>query len=70
MSASRVETMKAKYGDDVFARIGKKGGLAKAVGKGFASKKKDSNGLTGVERAKKAGAMSKRGTAHKNTEIK
>lgn len=68
MATSRVETMKAKYGEDVFARMGKKGGLTKAEGRGFASKKKDANGLTGAERAKKAGALSKRGTAHKRTE--
>lgn len=48
--------LKAKYGEDYFSRIGKKGGSKCGEGKGFASNKRDANGLTGAERAKLAGS--------------
>lgn len=61
-------TNKERYGDDWYARIGSMGGANGHDG-GFASKKLDSNGLTGPERAKLAGYIggkkSKRGPAKK-----
>lgn len=52
--------LKAKYGEDYYRRIGRKGGKKGGEGKGFASNKTDANGLTGAERAKLAGSKSKR----------
>lgn len=56
----------AKYGDNYYASIGRKGGQNGHTG-GFASDKVGADGLTGYERAKvagaKGGAMSKRGKA-------
>lgn len=61
-------TNKKRYGKDWYARIGAMGGSNGNTG-GFASDKKDSNGLTGRERAKVAGSIggkkSKRGPANK-----
>ena len=51
-----VATSKAKYGDDHFKRIGSIGGSAVDVPKGFASGKIGSDGLTGRQRARLAGA--------------
>lgn len=48
-------TNKKEYGDDFYARIGKMGGEASKAG-GFASEKVGSDGLTGKERARIAGA--------------
>lgn len=47
-------TNKNKYGSDFYARIGKMGGKKGRTG-GFASAKVGDDGLTGRERAKKAG---------------
>lgn len=49
-------TNKAKYGEDYYANVGRKGGLApkKAPG-GFGSKQVGKDGLTGPERAKVVG---------------
>lgn len=63
-------TNKKRHGDDFYSRIGKKGGLLGTTG-GFASKKKDANGMTGAERASFYGAVgghiSKRGPAKGET---
>lgn len=49
-----VGTNKAKYGDDYYQKIGARGG-AGGIDGGFASEKKGVDGLTGRQRAKKAG---------------
>jgi hypothetical protein len=49
------ETNKKKYGSDYYRNIGKLGGT-KSRGGGFASHKVGEDGLTGIERAKIAGA--------------
>lgn len=58
------KTIKELYGEDFYTKIGKKGGLIGRTG-GFASKKVGADGLTGIERARVAGAkggrISKRG---------
>lgn len=57
----------AKYGDDFYARIGRRGGQNGNTG-GFASDKIGADGLTGFERARiagaKGGSLSRRGKAH------
>lgn len=57
---------KKKYGADFYTRIGSEGGKKTGL-KGFASLKVGADGLTGKERARKAGSiggkMSKRGRA-------
>lgn len=59
-------TNRKKYGDNFYAEIGAKGGRNGHTG-GFASETIGSDGLTGIERAKKFGAIggkiSKRGPA-------
>lgn len=61
-------TNKSRYGNDWYARIGALGGRLGKTG-GFASNKIGDDGLTGRERASKAGAIggrrSKRGKAKK-----
>lgn len=61
-------TNKLKYGNDFYARIGKKGGSNSHLG-GFASENVGKDGLTGPERAKKCGViggkLSHRGKAKK-----
>lgn len=56
----------AKYGDDFYSNIGRKGGRAGTTG-GFASEKIGADGLTGFERAviagRKGGHLSRRGKA-------
>lgn len=47
---------KAKHGADFYAKIGAKGGKKGNTG-GFASDKKGADGLTGRERARKAGSV-------------
>ena len=49
-------TIKERYGDDFYQRIGQAGGQSSKKG-GFASKKKGKDGLTGSERASKVGAI-------------
>jgi len=49
------ETNKKKYGSDYYRNIGKLGGT-KSRGGGFASNKVGEDGLTGIERARIAGA--------------
>lgn len=49
-------TNKAKYGDDFYSRIGKLGGASSRNG-GFGSDSVGSDGLTGKERARIAGAQ-------------
>lgn len=49
------DTIRAKHGRDFYVRIGQKGG-AKSRNGGFASNKVGDDGLTGVQRAKLAGA--------------
>lgn len=60
-------TNKERYGSDWYAKIGRLGGSALVENKGFGSQKVGSDGLTGAERARKAGAKggakSKRGPA-------
>lgn len=62
-------TNKKKYGPDFYARIGFKGGSNGHNG-GFAAETVGRDGLTGPERAKKAGAkggaISKRGPSKKH----
>lgn len=48
-------TMIELYGEDYFAKIGKRGGVVGTTG-GFASNKVGKDGLTGKERAKVAGS--------------
>lgn len=59
-------TNKAKYGEDFYVNIGKKGGTNSHTG-GFASYNVGEDGLTGRERAKiagaKGGSISRRGPA-------
>jgi len=50
------QTNKAKYGKEFYAMIGAKGGQRGKSG-GFASKKVGTDGLTGPERARLAGAV-------------
>lgn len=70
-AAKAVLTNKLKHGDDFYARIGHMGGKNGTTG-GFASDKKGKDGLTGLERAKIAGAkggkLSRRGPAKRLTE--
>ena len=62
-------TNKKKYGEDFYIRNGAKGGKASHTG-GFAAQGVGKDGLTGLERAKIAGAkggkISKRGPAIKS----
>lgn len=57
----------AKYGDDFYSNIGRKGGRNGHTG-GFASDKIGADGFTGYERAviagRKGGTLSRRGKAH------
>lgn len=46
---------KENHGEDFYVRIGKIGGRAKGVKKGFASDLTGHDGLTGRQRASKAG---------------
>ena len=55
-AAKAAATIKKKHGDDFYRNIGKAGGEAGNTG-GFASKKVGRDGLTGQQRAKKAGAI-------------
>lgn len=61
------ETNKKRQGADFYRRIGQMGGK-KSVHGGFASTVVGKDGLTGIERAKKAGSsggkISKRGPAN------
>ena len=49
-------TIRQRHGRDFYARIGRMGGQKSRRG-GFASNKVGNDGLTGVERAKLAGAL-------------
>lgn len=64
-------TNKLRHGADWYASIGRKGGKNGTTG-GFASNVKGKDGLTGLERAKIAGAkggkLSRRGPAKRLTE--
>lgn len=66
------QTLRERYGADYFANIGRKGGENGHTG-GFASEIKGSDGLTGLERAKKWGAIggkiSKRGKARNERRV-
>lgn len=67
------QTIKDRYGEDYFRELGRKGGSAKyKTPKGFASEIVGTDGLTGRERARIAGAVggsiSKRGPAKKEEE--
>jgi hypothetical protein len=53
--AKAFQTNVAKYGNDFYARIGAMGGKLGKTG-GFASNKVGKDGLTGRERARRAGA--------------
>lgn len=54
-------TIKAKYGDDFYKKLGEMGG----TNKGFASEKVDKNGLTGFQRAKVYGSVAGQISARK-----
>lgn len=60
-------TNKAKYGADFYVNNGRKGGSVSTPTGGFGSQKVGSDGLTGSERAKiagaKGGSISRRGPA-------
>lgn len=66
-----VATMRKKYGDDYFKKMGAKGG-AKGTTGGFASKKVGADGLTGIERSSlvgaKGGRISRRGKSKKKVD--
>lgn len=61
-------TNRERYGEDFYAKIGRKGGQNGTTG-GFASEKVGRDGLTGPQRAQKAGKIggmkSRRGPAKK-----
>lgn len=63
------QTNRERHGDNYYAEIGRKGGLVSSS-KGFASAKVGADGLTGIQRARIAGAKggrkSKRGPAKHN----
>lgn len=63
------QTIQAKYGYDYYAKIGARGGANGTTG-GFASELVGKDGLTGRERARKAGivggTISRRGPAKKS----
>lgn len=65
-------SIKKKYGEDFYQKIGRKGGQLGVTG-GFACLERGSDGLTGPERARilgaKWGRISKRGPA-KNKRVK
>lgn len=67
--AKAAATNKAKYGDDFYRNIGKKGGSVLGTAGGFASNIVGKDGLTGYERARiagaKGGSISRRGPAVK-----
>lgn len=54
--AKAAKTNKERHGEDFYARIGRRGGQNGTTG-GFASLKKNRDGLTGPERARLAGAI-------------
>lgn len=56
MSKRIAAKTRRKYGEDYFAKIGRKGGKKGWRGKGFASELLDKNGMSGYERAAKAGS--------------
>lgn len=66
-------TNKAKYGDNFYSEIGRRGGKNGHTG-GFGSDKVGADGLTGKQRARvagsKGGAISKRGKAKSKEQIK
>lgn len=55
-AAKAKATLIAKYGEDWYKTIGRRGGAVPSTG-GFASSKVGADGLTGVERAKVAGSI-------------
>jgi len=57
---NRVESLKAKYGEDYFKRIGSRGGKKSNPNKGFGCPVTGKGGLTGPERAVKSGQKSRR----------
>lgn len=57
---TRAELLKAKYGEDYFSRLGSIGGRRTNPNKGFGCAKVGENGMTGRERAVKAGQTSRR----------
>lgn len=63
------QTIQARYGYDYYAKIGARGGANGTTG-GFASELVGKDGLTGRERARKAGiiggTISRRGPAKKS----
>lgn len=69
------EKIKAKYGSDYYAKMGQRGGKAHhSKPRGFASEAVGKDGLTGIERARaagaKGGARSRRGPARITTAVK
>lgn len=65
-------TVRALYGDDFYQNIGRRGGSRSTPNGGFGSTKVGKDGLTGRERARRAGRIgglkSKRGPAKKKKE--
>lgn len=51
------KTMKEKYGEDYYKKLGEKGGVSRINPGGFASLKEGSDGMTGKERAKVYGKI-------------
>lgn len=57
---NRIETIKAKYGEDYFKRLGAKGGKKTNPNKGFGCSSTGEDGMTGRDRAIKGGKTSRR----------
>ena len=69
--AKAAKTNKKLHGEDFYARIGRKGGLASTPTGGFGSEKVGKDGLTGRERARlvgSTGGLVSRRTGVKNGE--
>lgn len=57
---NRIETIKAKYGEDYFKKLGAKGGKKTNPNKGFGCSSAGEDGMTGRDRAIKGGKISRR----------
>lgn len=62
---SRVEKIKAKYGEDYFKKLGSKGGRKANPNKGFGCSTVGKDGKTGRDRAVLAGQTSRRSNRKK-----
>ena len=62
------QTIRSRYGRNFYVRIGQLGGMRSQQG-GFASTKVGSDGLTGAQRAKLAGAKGGRKSRHRKAVV-